>query len=56
VDIWSAGCIFGELLGRKPLFPGKNFVHQLNLIFNAIGAPQVRVQTPPFALSPVGVP
>ena len=22
VDIWSVGCIFAELLGRKPLFPG----------------------------------
>ncbi|CAM9719109.1 unnamed protein product, partial [Heterosigma akashiwo] len=27
VDIWSSGCIFAEMLGRKPLFPGKNFVH-----------------------------
>ena len=23
IDIWSVGCIFAELLGRKPLFPGK---------------------------------
>jgi mitogen-activated protein kinase 1/3 len=22
VDIWSIGCIFAELLGRQPLFPG----------------------------------
>eukprot|EP00349_Pseudokeronopsis_sp_Brazil_P011497 CAMPEP_0202977938 /NCGR_PEP_ID=MMETSP1396-20130829/84541_1 /ASSEMBLY_ACC=CAM_ASM_000872 /TAXON_ID= /ORGANISM="Pseudokeronopsis sp., Strain Brazil" /LENGTH=87 /DNA_ID=CAMNT_0049716769 /DNA_START=508 /DNA_END=771 /DNA_ORIENTATION=+ len=22
VDLWSAGCIFGELLLRLPLFPG----------------------------------
>ena len=28
VDMWSVGCIFAELLGRKPLFPGKNFMHQ----------------------------
>ena len=35
VDIWSAGCIFAELLGRKPLFR-KNFVHQLELIFGVI--------------------
>lgn len=39
VDIWSSGCIFAEMLGRKPLFPGKNFVHQLTLIFDVIGAP-----------------
>ena len=24
VDVWSVGCILGELIGRKPLFPGKN--------------------------------
>lgn len=23
VDLWSIGCIFAELLGRQPLFPGK---------------------------------
>ncbi len=28
----SVGCIFAELLGRKPLFPGKDYVHQLNLV------------------------
>mmetsp|Transcript_24864 Transcript_24864/g.51637 ORF Transcript_24864/g.51637 Transcript_24864/m.51637 type:complete len:471 (+) Transcript_24864:26-1438(+) len=39
VDMWSVGCIFAELLGRKPLFPGKNFVHQLTLIFDVIGSP-----------------
>lgn len=39
VDMWSVGCILGELLGRQPLFPGKNFVHQLQLIFAVIGAP-----------------
>jgi serine/threonine protein kinase len=22
IDVWSVGCIFGEMLGRKPLFPG----------------------------------
>ncbi|GBG24484.1 Mitogen-activated protein kinase [Hondaea fermentalgiana] len=39
VDVWSIGCIFAELLGRTPLFPGKNFVHQLQLIFDVIGTP-----------------
>jgi len=39
VDTWSVGCIFAELLGRKPLFPGKNFMHQLRLIFDVIGTP-----------------
>ena len=24
VDIWSVGCIFEEIVTKKPLFPGKN--------------------------------
>lgn len=24
VDIWSVGCIFGELLGGRPLFKGRD--------------------------------
>eukprot|EP01034_Spumella_vulgaris_P024372 gene24371-30710_t len=39
VDIWSCGCILAEMLGRNPLFPGKNFVHQLSLVFDVIGSP-----------------
>jgi len=40
IDVWSVGCIFAELLGRKTLFPGKDYVHQLNLIMRVIGTPQ----------------
>eukprot|EP00798_Chlamydomonas_sp_ICE-L_P029100 gene29100-32311_t len=40
IDVWSVGCIFAELLGRKPLFPGKDYVHQLNLITKVIGSPK----------------
>lgn len=39
IDVWSVGCIFAELLGRKPLFPGKDYVHQLNLITRVLGSP-----------------
>ena len=26
VDIWALGCIFAELLGRSPLFPGEDYL------------------------------
>ncbi|KAJ4459676.1 putative Extracellular signal-regulated kinase 1 [Paratrimastix pyriformis] len=39
VDVWSVGCIFAELLSRKPLFPGKDFLHQLRLIVDVLGSP-----------------
>ena len=32
VDIWSLGCIFGELLMRNPLLQGKNEVDQLSKV------------------------
>ena len=32
IDIWSVGCILGEIMTRQPLFPGKDYVHQLRLI------------------------
>lgn len=31
VDMWSVGCIFAELLGRRPFFQGKNPMHQLKV-------------------------
>ncbi|TDH66547.1 hypothetical protein CCR75_006484 [Bremia lactucae] len=40
-DLWSAGCILGELLGRKPLFPGTSTINQLNKIFNVLGTPEI---------------
>ncbi|GAU97291.1 hypothetical protein RvY_08614 [Ramazzottius varieornatus] len=39
VDMWSLGCIFGELLLYKPLLPGKTEIHQLSLIVDLLGNP-----------------
>ncbi|KAI9904517.1 hypothetical protein N3K66_001046 [Trichothecium roseum] len=39
VDIWSVGCIMGELLTREPLLQGKNEVDQLTKIFELCGVP-----------------
>ena len=32
IDMWSIGCIFGELLTRDPLLQGKNEVSQLTKV------------------------
>jgi serine/threonine protein kinase len=34
VDMWSIGCILAELIGRKPLFPGKSYVDQIAQIIS----------------------
>jgi len=39
IDVWSIGCIFGELLMNEPLFQGKNEVDQLSKIFAVTGPP-----------------
>jgi len=39
IDIWAAGCILAEMLGRKPVFPGKDYVDQLQVICKLIGTP-----------------
>jgi len=39
IDVWSVGCIFAEMLGRKPLFPGEDYLHQLRLISEIVGTP-----------------
>ena len=37
IDVWSVGCIFGELLQMKPLFTGKSDPDQLSLIYKLMG-------------------
>jgi len=39
VDVWSVGCILAELIARKPLFPGDDYIHQLQLITQKLGSP-----------------
>ena len=41
VDIWSVGCIFAELLGRQPLFPGDHYLDQIQKIIAVTGTPKM---------------
>lgn len=39
VDMWAIGCIFAELLTRKPFLPGTDSENQLKKIVEMIGSP-----------------
>ncbi|KAG9393624.1 cyclin-dependent kinase like [Carpediemonas membranifera] len=51
VDVWAAGCIFGELLDGQPMFPGESEIDQLFIIQRALG-PLTRRQTESFLRNP----
>jgi serine/threonine protein kinase len=39
VDVWSAGCIFGELLTGREVFVGRDELAQLHAIYKLCGVP-----------------
>merc|ERR1712032_803776 len=39
IDIWSVGCVFAELLLRRPAFEGRAELHQLQIIYELTGVP-----------------
>ena len=39
IDMWSVGCIFAELLGRRILFEASSTTTQLEMITDILGAP-----------------
>lgn len=39
VDLWSVGCILGELISGKPIFPGTSTMNQLDRIMEVTGRP-----------------
>jgi len=43
IDVWSIGCILGELLLMEPLFPGKSEVDELNKMFKLLGTPSEKI-------------
>ena len=42
IDVWSVGCIFGELARMSPLFAGEGEQDQLHRIFKFLGTPSER--------------
>jgi len=39
VDMWSVGCILGEMIHGKPIFPGQSTTNQLEKIMELTGMP-----------------
>ncbi|EDQ89516.1 uncharacterized protein MONBRDRAFT_32324 [Monosiga brevicollis MX1] len=39
IDMWGVGCIFGEMISGRPMFPGATNADQLELIFKTLGSP-----------------
>ena len=39
IDVWSVGCVFAEMLRRKPFFRGDTPQHQLETIVSVLGRP-----------------
>jgi len=39
IDIWSIGCIFGEMLKGSALFPGESSIDQMHRVADALGVP-----------------
>ena len=41
IDIWSLGCILGELIGRTTLFPGEDYMDQISRMIAILGSPSI---------------
>ncbi|KAB2025162.1 hypothetical protein ES319_D06G132900v1 [Gossypium barbadense] len=39
IDLWSAGCLLGEMFAGRPIMPGRTEVEQLHKIFKLCGTP-----------------
>lgn len=39
IDIWATGCIHAEMISRRPLFPGADYLDQVKKIISVLGTP-----------------
>ncbi|KAL8501928.1 hypothetical protein ACS0TY_021160 [Phlomoides rotata] len=46
VDMWSVGCIMGELVLKEALFQGRSDMDQLDKIFEVVGTPNAKFVQP----------
>ncbi|KAH3756504.1 extracellular response kinase [Pelomyxa schiedti] len=52
IDMWSVGCILGELIGAKPMFPGTSTMNQVDRVLEVTGRPtheDIEVINSPYA-------
>jgi len=49
VDMWAVGCILGEMLIGKPVFPGASTINQLELILHLTGHADRLLKVSPFS-------
>jgi tRNA A-37 threonylcarbamoyl transferase component Bud32 len=42
IDVWSVGCIFAELILRKPYFPGDDYIDQVRVAVQCVSRKSVK--------------
>lgn len=52
VDMWSVGCIFGELILNEPIFQAKGELELIGMIFKLLGPP-TKVNWPDYTTLPL---
>lgn len=45
VDLWALGCTIGELVQKKAMFPGKDYIHQVALIASCLGFDDIPLES-----------
>ena len=53
-DIWSTAVTFAELITRRPLFPGRSYIHQIQVIIEVLGIRNLNGNDCDFEMDPNG--